>query len=148
MKRNQRMTKTQLYQLIQETQNNLQNGTPYTVNNNKTNQTVTITLFNANPVLIQYLQMKIESILKKIQTKVKQLSNNNEVTEVPLNSNWNTLSLGTEMYDSLFTFTVDTPQVSYDPDVWNIIYAALPSDYTIPDPEFLNFLRKASENGF
>ena len=63
---------------------------------------------------------------------------------VPLNTNWDSLSLGTEMYDSLFKFKVNTPQVWYDPLVWNIIYAALPHDYTMPDPKFVNILRTAT----
>ena len=63
---------------------------------------------------------------------------------IPLNTNWNSLSLGTEMYDSLFPFKVNTPQVWYDPLVWNIIYAALPHDYTMPDPKFEDILHYAS----
>ncbi|MGM0923026.1 MAG: hypothetical protein ACQEWW_17735, partial [Bacillota bacterium] len=59
---------------------------------------------------------------------------------VPLNKNWNSLSLGTEMYESLFSCKVDTPQVWIDPLVWNIVYAAVPSDYTIPDSKFVNSL--------
>ncbi len=59
---------------------------------------------------------------------------------VPLNSNWNSLSLGTEMYESLFSCKVDTPQVWIDPLVWNIFYAAVPSEYSIPDSKFVNIL--------
>ena len=39
---------------------------------------------------------------------------------------------------------MNTPQVWYDPLVWNIIYAAIPTDYTLPDPRFLNILRAAT----
>ena len=47
------------------------------------------------------------------------------------------------MYDSLFSFKVDTPQVWYDPLTWNIIHASLPHDFSIPDPRFVKILRTA-----
>jgi hypothetical protein len=60
---------------------------------------------------------------------------------VPRNNHWNSLRLG-NMYDSLFTFKVDTPHVRPDPLVWDVICAAVPPDYSIPDPEFTNELTR------
>lgn len=56
--------------------------------------------------------------------------------------NRNSLSLGNGMYDSLFSRNVETPDVWPDPDIWNIVYAAAPPEYSIPDREFTNELAK------
>lgn len=149
MKR-KRLTKMQLYQIIQEAQNNLVASTPYvnSTNQNGSNKIKTPkttnreksqkeTPYPVNNVINQY----VNSILQKKKLKEKEMASNEVTQAVPLNSNWNSLSLGTEMYDSLFSFTVNTPQVWYDPLVWNIIYAALPTGYTMPDPAFMNILR-------
>jgi chromosome segregation ATPase len=61
---------------------------------------------------------------------------------VRLNDHWNSLSLGKDMYDSLFSFKVETPHVWPDPLVWNIVYAAVPPEYAIPDPDFTNELTR------
>lgn len=61
---------------------------------------------------------------------------------VPLNKKWNSLSIGNDMYDSVFSFKVDTPEIWPDPLVWNIIYAAVPAEYSIPDPEFTHELAR------
>jgi hypothetical protein len=66
---------------------------------------------------------------------------------VPLNDYWNSLSLGNKMYDSLFSFQVDTPNIWPDPIVWNIIYAAVPPEYSIPDPEFIHELTRNVAGG-
>ncbi len=47
-----------------------------------------------------------------------------------------------DIYDSLFTGQVDTPDVIPDPAVWNIIQAGVPEDYAIPDPEFTEELAR------
>ncbi|WP_018131673.1 hypothetical protein [Effusibacillus pohliae] len=61
---------------------------------------------------------------------------------VPLNDYWNSLSLGYSMYDSLFLIAEPT-QTWPDPLVWNIMYAAAPAGYAIPDPAFVQVLSTA-----
>ena len=48
-----------------------------------------------------------------------------------------------DIYDSLFTGHVDTPDVIPDPAVWDIVQAGVPEDYVIPDPEFTEELARA-----
>ncbi|GAX91995.1 hypothetical protein [Effusibacillus lacus] len=72
----------------------------------------------------------------------KQKKDKEELLEyaVPLNTNWNTLSPGDKLYNSLFSFEAETPNVWMDPLTWNIVYAAVPTGYSIPDPAFINVL--------
>ncbi|MFC4765825.1 hypothetical protein [Effusibacillus consociatus] len=89
-------------------------------------------------------EMENENAMEKeVENEDETESEKNEDTleyAVPLNENWNSLSTGTNLYDSIFGFQVDTPNVWPDPTVWNIVYAAVPADYTIPDPVFINEL--------
>lgn len=152
MIRKQSMTRMQLFRLIQKAQNNLIDKSMHvdhsskmgsrdvkTAKTNDTNQKETS--FQVNNAINQYVHAIIQ---KKKLKKDKELPNKDETKDTSLNPNWNSLSLGTDMYDSLFSFKVDTPQVWYDPLVWNIFYAARPSDYTIPDSKFVNILRTAT----
>ncbi|WP_110927968.1 hypothetical protein [Bacillus massiliglaciei] len=103
-------------------------------------------------VLIEQLNMENQKLKMKQETLEKEYSKlKSDISEsedeeilpdgtVPLNSEWNSLSLGKNMYDSMFSFQVDTPQVWYDPLIWNIFYASVPAGYSIPDMKFITVL--------
>lgn len=92
--------------------------------------------------ITQKLEKQINKKIEIPQTNKTITDNTEETLEyaVPLNDYWNSLSFGTKSYDSLFSYQVDTPHIWADPTVWNIVYAAVPTEYSIPDQEFVNVL--------
>lgn len=97
----------------------------------------------------QLLKKNGKLLTKQNEQKTEKTKTNEPITKkteepleyaVPLNEFWNSLSLGPKSYDSLFSHNVDTPHIWADPTVWNIVFAAVPTGYSIPDQSFINVL--------
>lgn len=125
---------------------------PASIKKKKTSNQKTAPLRKTTPNILNKVNAKtktrVQQIGKKItkKTEKKIPQPNTDIMEdtleyaVPLNDYWNSLSFGTKSYDSLFSHQVDTPHIWADPTVWNIVFAAVPTEYAIPDQDFVNVL--------